>query len=109
MKSLRASGLVVVVMMLLSGCRDQIAADEPVLKISVSSSGEVTMNGEHTPVTQVLAAIGNRANTPGVIWYFADETMVQPNPVAATITDALIDAHLRVVYSADPRFADLKE
>lgn len=101
-------GLLLVVLSL-AGCRDEVASGEPLLKLTVDAGGAVVINGTPVSPQQALAAIRDQADTPGVVWYYADETFARPNPVAVNITDALVEAHLQVIRSADPQFSDLGE
>lgn len=99
----------VLVALLMVGCDDQAASDQPLLRISVDAGGAVLMNEIPVSPQQALSMISDSADSAGVVWYYADETFANPNPIAENITDALVAAHLHVVRSAHPDFSDLLE
>jgi hypothetical protein len=88
-----------------------VALNQPVpkptiLKIGVSSSGTVFLNGKVTTMKSLEAALKTAKAHNGQVWYYRDASRSDPPQHAMEVLKLVIDNKLPVSLSTKPDFSD---
>jgi hypothetical protein len=84
-----------------------IMADSPkVLKIAVTSSGQIIANGSPTTLEALAPLLSDLAKNLGEVWYYRDVPKEEPHPNALKVLSAIIDHNLSVRLSSKPDYSD---
>jgi hypothetical protein len=77
---------------------------EPVVKISVLSSGTVLVDGSPVSVSELDAKLGTIEKENGVVWYYRENPSGEPPPVAKAVLDIVVAHRLPVKLFSQPDF-----
>jgi hypothetical protein len=87
-----------------------IMADSPkVLKIAVTSSGQISANGSPTTLEALAPLLSDVAKNKGEVWYYHGAPKEEPHPNALKVLSAIIDHNLPVRLSSKPDYSDTIE
>ena len=86
-----------------------MAESPPVLKITVSRSGEITADGTPTNVDALVLLLRDLAAKKGAVWYYREAPEAEPHPNALKVLNAIVDQKLPVRLCAKPDFSDAIE
>jgi biopolymer transport protein ExbD len=80
--------------------------DSPYVKIWVSKTGEVTVDGQPAEVSTIGATLAKLAQKKGVVLYGREAAGEQPHPKAMEVMNLVIGKRLPIRMSTKPDFSD---
>jgi hypothetical protein len=84
-----------------------IMGDTPkVLKVAVTSRGQINVNGSPTTLEALAPLLSDLAKNKGEVWYYRDAPKEEPHPNALKVLSAIIDHNLPVRLSSKPDYSD---
>lgn len=97
-------------LVVIAGCRSTSrapAADSTYVKIYVSKTGEVTMDGKVATIDEVGRALSDLAKRRGVVLYTRDShEMFESHPIANKVMDLVVQNRLPIRLCMNKDFSD---
>ena len=82
------------------------AGTNPVLRISVLTSGRVMMNGKESNLPEIRNALGRARSEKAVVWYYRENGKGEPPQQATEVIKLVIENNLPISMSSKPDFSD---
>jgi hypothetical protein len=82
------------------------AADAPITRVSVLSSGKILVNGRPATSADVTRALVKAKAYRGGVWFFRETTGAQPPPEAVEVFRLIVEHKVPVSLSTKPDFSD---
>ena len=78
----------------------------PVVRISVLTSGKVLVDGKESNLSEVRKALGRARSEKGVVWYYRENGKGEPPQQAMEVIKLVIENKLPISMSSKPDFSD---
>jgi len=82
-----------------------VSADK-VLKIKVTSGGDVTADGEAVTLGQLATRLAALKQAGGVVWYYRENQTAEPHPNAIKVIEQVAQNKLPIRLSMKPDYSD---
>lgn len=81
-------------------------SENPVLRISVLTSGRVLVNDMESSLSEIKKALGNAKSEKVAVWYYRESSRGEPPPQAMEVLKLVIENDLPISMSSKPDFSD---
>jgi hypothetical protein len=78
----------------------------PVLRISVLTSGKVLLDGKESNLPEVKKTLGRARSEKAVVWYYRESGKGEPPQQAMEVIKLVIENNLPISMSSKPDFSD---
>ena len=79
---------------------------DKVLKVQVTSGGDVTADGEPVTLEQLATRLAALKQAGGVVWYYRENPTGEPHPNAMKVIEQVAQNKLPIRLSMRPDFSD---
>ena len=83
-----------------------IADSRKVLKIAITTSGQITADGRPTTLDALIPMLRELARKKGEVWYYREAPEADPHPNAMKVLEAIVDQNLPVRLSTKRDYSD---
>jgi biopolymer transport protein ExbD len=77
-----------------------------VLKIKVTSGGDITADGEPVTLEQLATKLTALKQVGGKVWYYRENPAGEPHPNAMKVIEQVVENKLPIRLSTKPDFSD---
>jgi hypothetical protein len=78
----------------------------PVVRISVLTSGKVLVDGKESNLSEIKKALGRARSEKAAVWYYRESGKGEPPPQAMEVIKLVIENELPISMSSKPDFSD---
>lgn len=82
------------------------AGNNPVVRISVLTSGKVLLDDKESNLSEVRKALGRARSEKAVVWYYRENGKGDPPQQAMDVIRLVIENNLPISMSSKPDFSD---
>lgn len=82
------------------------AENNPVLRVSVLTSGKVLLDGKESNLPEVKKALEKARSEKGVVWYYRESGKGEPPQQAMEVIELVIENKLPISMSSKSDFSD---
>lgn len=83
-----------------------VHAAQPIAKVRVSSSGQISLNGVATTQQSLDKAFAKLSAEHGVVWYYREAAGAEPPPQAMEVVQLVVKYRLPISMSTKADFSD---
>ena len=83
-----------------------VANSRKILKISITTSGQITADGRPTTIEALIPTLRELAKNKGEVWYYREAPETDPHPNAMKVLEAIVNCDLPILLSTKPDYSD---